>query len=341
MDNKERKAGKVYLVGAGPGDPGLITVKGSRLLAEADCIVYDFLAPESLLAINNKAEHICAGKSGSAHTMGQAEINALLVEKAREGRLVVRLKGGDPFIFGRGGEEALALAEQGIEFEVVPGVSSASAVPAYAGIPVTHRGMASSVSFITGHEDPTKEKSDIDWPKVAGLSGTLVFLMGVKNLPLITDKLITHGRSPDEAAAVICRGTTSRQQTVTGTLKDIASRAGEENIKPPAIFMTGPVVQLREKLAWYERKPLFGRTFLVTRAREQAGSLSDRLINAGAQVLEIPVIKFIEPDDFRSLDESIKNLKNRRLPVGHLHKPQGSRKIFRKTFPYRFGFQSS
>jgi len=307
-ETRKSDNGKVWLVGAGPGDPGLITAKGLKLISAADCIIYDYLVPEDLLRNPGGAELIYVGKSGALHTMEQREINALLVSKAREGLKVVRLKGGDPFIFGRGGEEALELAEAGIEFEVVPGVSSASAVPAYAGIPVTHRGMASAVTFITGHEDPAKEGSDIDWESLAALPGTLVFLMGVKNLPSIVENLVRAGRSADEEIAVIRWGTTAGQMTVAGRLGDIVEKAEKADLKPPAVIVAGKVVSLRERLGWFERKPLFGRTIIVTRTREQAGALSERLIDAGAHVMEIPTIKTLAPESFDSLDRSMEKM---------------------------------
>ncbi len=331
-ETQRSEKGKVYLIGAGPGDPGLITVKGKRLIDEADCIIYDFLIPESLLRNATDAELIYVGKSGAHHTMEQEEIHSLLVEKAREGKKVVRLKGGDPFIFGRGGEEALELAGQGIEFEVVPGISSAYSVPAYAGIPVTQRGMTSMVSFITGHEDPTKKQSEIDWEKISGAPGTLVFLMGVKNLSVIVDNLIRHGRSPDEDVAVIRWGTTARQQTVAGQLKNIVRKTENENFKPPAVIVVGKVVSLRESLTWFDRKPLLGRTFIVTRTREQASALTDRLTDAGAEVMEIPTIKIVAPESFDSLDISIKKLKDSRYEWVIFTSPNGVNKFFERAF---------
>lgn len=328
--------GKVYLIGAGPGDPGLITVKGRGLIDEADCIVYDNLIPESLLRNASNAELIYAGKSGACHTLEQEEINEILVRKAREGKIVVRLKGGDPFIFGRGGEEALELAKEGITFEVVPGISSAYAVPAYAGIPVTQRGITSTVTFVTGHEDSTKKSSDIDWENISGISGTLVFLMGVKNLPSIVENLIRFGRSPDEDVAVIRWGTTARQQTVAGQLHNIVERAEKENLKPPAVIVVGSVVSLRESLAWYEKKPLFGRTFIVTRTREQASGLSHRLADAGAEVIEIPTIKVVPPESFDSLDGAISKMKDSRYEWVIFTSPNGVRRFFQRAFDKGF-----
>jgi len=312
----ERKRGKVYLVGAGPGDPKLISLKGLECIREADVIIHDYLASPGLLVhARPDAEIIYVGKSGSKHTMEQDEINALLARKAREGKVVVRLKGGDPFIFGRGGEEALELAKNDIPFEVVPGISSAYAVPAYAGIPVTHRGLTSTVAFVTGHEDPTKLDSDIDWEKLATGVGTIIFLMGVKNLPLIAKQLIRHGRSVYTPIALIRWGTTPRQQTLTGTLGDIVEKARKDNFKPPAIIVVGEVVSLREKLSWFEKKPLFGRRTMVTRSRTQASELVAALEELGAEEVEFPTIKIIPPRSYGELDAAIKKILGSRLPT--------------------------
>ncbi|MBW1800611.1 MAG: uroporphyrinogen-III C-methyltransferase, partial [Deltaproteobacteria bacterium] len=260
--------GKVFLVGAGPGDPGLLTIKAKACIEQADVVVYDYLANPSFLDhAGEKAEIIYVGKKGGSHTMKQEDINHLLVGKAREGYRVVRLKGGDPFIFGRGGEEAQQLSRAGVPFEVIPGVTSAIAVPAYAGIPLTHRDYTASVAFITGHEDPTKEQSDIAWDKLSTGPGTLVFLMGVGNLPHIVRQLMDHGRSPQTAVAVIHRGTMAGQKTVVGTLKDIEDVAGAAAIKAPSIILVGDIVNLRRELNWYEELPLFGKRIVVTRAR--------------------------------------------------------------------------
>lgn len=324
----DKKPGKVYLIGAGPGDPDLITVKGHRLLAEADCVIYDYLAAKALIGEKKDLELIYVGKTGKAHTMEQNEINELLVAKAREGKTVARLKGGDPLIFGRGGEEALALADAGIEFEIVPGISSAYGAPAYAGIPVTHRGMTSTVAFITGHEDPTKDKSDIAWDKIATGIGTLVFLMGVRNLPAIAENLIAHGRSPDTEVALVQWGTTAKQRTLVGKLSNIAKRAEEEKFAAPAIIVVGSVVSLRDKLAWFDRKPLFGKTFLVTRTREQASALSGLLISSGADVIEIPTIRIKDPESFTSVDESIEKLQNQYYQWVIFTSPNGVDRFF-------------
>ena len=241
--------------------------------------------------------------------MPQEEINGLLVDLGRAGKTVVRLKGGDPYVFGRGGEEALALVEAGIPFEVVPGVTSGIAAPAYAGIPVTHRGVSTSVAFVTGHEDPTKDQLDVDWEKVAGGADTLVLYMGVGRLREISASLITAGRSPETPVAVIRWGTVPEQRTVIGTLGDIAHKVEDAKLKPPAITVVGDVVSLREAgLDWYERRPLSGRRVVVTRARAQAGELSERLERLGAEAHEFPTIEIRPPEDFRPLDEAIRDL---------------------------------
>jgi uroporphyrinogen III methyltransferase/synthase len=301
--------GLVYLVGAGPGDPGLITVKGLACLQKADVVIYDRLVSPALLRQAPRGcELIDAGKSPQGHTLPQEAINALLVEKALAGKVVVRLKGGDPFLFGRGGEEAEALAEAGVPFEVVPGVTSAIAAPAYAGIPVTHRDHTSTFTVVTGHEDPTKADSSIDWQKLATGVGTLVLLMGVGNLPKIVAKLIEHGRDARTPVAIVQEGTEARQKTVTGTLADIVERAREADIKPPAVTIVGEVVRLREKLRWFDTKPLFGKRALVTRSREQASALSQRLRELGAEPLEYPAIAIAPPKDIAPLDEAIARL---------------------------------
>ncbi len=290
--------GKVYLVGGGPGDPGLFTLRGRELLSRADVVVYDFLANEALLVhAREDADIVFLGRRGGGETRAQAEINRLLVKHAREGKQVVRLKGGDPLVFGRGGEEALALAEACIPFEIVPGVTSAFAVPLYAGIPVTHRDLASTVSVVTGHESPGKEESAVDWARVAPGKGTLVFLMGTTHLGEIAATLIANGRAADTPAAVIRWGTRAAQQTVTAPLGEISKAASDAGIRPPTVFVVGEVVGLRDGLQWFEQKPLFGRRVLVTRARAQAGALAERLAEQGAEVVPFPVIAFRDPDD--------------------------------------------
>jgi len=303
------KKGVVFLVGAGPGDPDLITVKAVECLKQADVVIYDFLAaPKLLKYVREDAEIIYVGKKGGDHTLPQDKINALIVEKANKGFMVARLKGGDPFVFGRGGEEAEELARAGIAFEIVPGVTSAVAAPAYAGIPLTHRRYNTSVAFITGHEDPTKDESTIDWSKLATGVGTLVFFMGVKNLPSITENLMAAGRNPKTPVALVRWGTTPQQVTVTGTLETIVTEAKAAALKPPALIIVGEVIELRDTLNWFEKRPLLGKTVVVTRARAQASDLVDRLSNLGADCLECPTIKVVPPDDWGPLDEAIDKL---------------------------------
>jgi len=295
-------------VGAGPGDPALATLKAVECLRQAEVVIYDYLASERLLEFAPpEAERIYVGKKAGDHAMGQEQINSLLVKKGRDS-VVVRLKGGDPFIFGRGGEEALALREAGVRFEVVPGVTSAIAVPAYAGIPLTHRGLAVSVAFVTGHEMPGKETSDIQWDRLATGVDTLVFLMGVKNLQVITSQLIAHGRAVETPVAIIRWGTTAEQQTVTGTLVDIAQIAEEAAIKPPAIIVVGEVAGLRQHLNWFEERVLFGKTVVVTRAREQASDFRVLLESKGAQCFEFPTIEVVPPTSWGPLDKAIEKL---------------------------------
>jgi uroporphyrinogen III methyltransferase/synthase len=300
---------KVYLVGAGPGDPGLITIRGKQCIENADVVIYDYLASPALLNYaKNHADIIYVGKKGGDHTLSQDEINALILEKAKAGSTVCRLKGGDPFIFGRGGEEAEILASNSIPFEVVPGVTSAIAAAAYAGIPLTHRKLTATLAFITGHEDPHKKESGIDWESLARGIGTLVFFMGVKNLPDITQKLIANGRSPVTPVALIRWGTTPGQTTVTGTLDNIAERAKKADLRPPAIIVVGEVVQLRDTLKWFEKRPLLGKRIVVTRARQQASNLVRRLSDLGAECLEFPTIKIVSADDVAPLDNAVQNL---------------------------------
>lgn len=287
--------GRVHLVGAGPGDPGLLTARALELIAAADSILYDRLIPRTALeGARPDAELLYVGKEGEGPSADQDEIGRLLVERAERGLRVVRLKGGDPFVFGRGGEEAALLRERGIEFEVVPGITAGIAAPAYAGIPVTHRDHASAVAFVTGHEDPGKPGSAIDWPALAAFPGTLVFYMGVRQLGLIAEQLVAAGRPADEPVAVVQEGTLAGQRTVTGTLADIAGRAEEAGIRAPAITIVGSVAGLREQLAWVERRPLHGLSVAVTRARAQASGLAARLRLLGAEVVEAPAIR-IEP----------------------------------------------
>lgn len=301
--------GKVYLVGAGPGDPQLLTLRGKRCLEQADVVVYDYLANPILLEhAPEGAERIYVGRRDRGVYQDQHEVNHLLIGKAREGKVVVRLKGGDPFVFGRGGEEAEAVAEAGIPFEVVPGVTSAVAVPAYAGIPVTHRTLASTVAFVTGHEDPSKETSSMEWPRLASADGTLVFLMGMKNLPAIVERLRKDGKSLETPVALIRWGTRTHQRTVVGTLNDIVDKAEQARMEPPTIIVVGQVVRLRDQLNWYETRPLFGKRILVTRAREQAGELSSLLAEYGAEPVEYPVIQTVPPESWHEVDAALADL---------------------------------
>jgi uroporphyrinogen III methyltransferase / synthase len=302
------KKGMVYLVGAGPGDIGLLTVKGMRCLQKAEVVIYDFhLNAQILNYISHNAEFIYAGKRGGHHTMTQDEINAAILEKAKEGKIVCRLKGGDPFVFGRGGEEAQILANEGISFEVVPGVSSAIAAPAYAGIPLTHRLYSSSFAVIPGYEDTTKEESSIDWAKLATGVGTLVFLMAVKNIDVLTEKLIENGRSPDTPVAVIRWGTRPDQKTLVSTLKNIAKLVKEKDIRPPAVTIVGDVVNLRNELNWYEKKPLFGHRVLVT--REHSGGF-ESLEELGAEIIQFSTIEIVPPENWDELDRAIEAIES-------------------------------
>lgn len=301
--------GKVYLIGAGPGDPDLITVKGKACIEKADVVIYDYLASPALLKhASRTAELIYVGKKGGDHTLSQDGINALIVEKAKTGAVVARLKGGDPFIFGRGGEEAEVLVSAKIPYEIVPGVTSAVAAAAYAGIPLSHRKLTSTIAFITGHEDPTKEESSINWSALARGIGTLVFFMGVKNLPKITQQLIDNGKSPQTPVALIRWGTTPNQVTVAGTLDTIVAEVEKAALKAPAIIVVGEVVSLRSTLKWFENRPLLGKRIVVTRAREQASDLVKILSDLGAACLEFPTIKVVAADDTQPLKNAIANL---------------------------------
>ncbi|MGP8154334.1 MAG: uroporphyrinogen-III C-methyltransferase [Smithella sp.] len=308
--NKKTKKGKVYIIGAGPGDAGLITLKGIECLGIAEVVIYDYLVNKDLLKYaRDDASFIYAGKQGGAHTLSQWQINDLLVKEAKAGNTVARLKGGDPFIFGRGGEEAEKLAASDILFEVVPGITSAIAVPAYAGIPLTHRGLTSTVAFVTGHEDPTKEKSDIDWSALASI-GTLVFLMGVKNIEKIAKELTDNGKPSKTPAALIRWGTTTRQEILTSTLANISMLAKELKFAPPAILVVGKVVDLRETLNWFDVKPLFGKNIVITRPEKQADDLAQLLIKEGANPIHFPTIKIVPPPDWRCLDNAIKKMED-------------------------------
>jgi uroporphyrinogen III methyltransferase/synthase len=304
--------GYVYLVGAGPGDPSLLTLKGKKCIEECDVLVYDYLASKILLRhADEDAEKIYVGKKGGDHTLSQDGINQLLVDLALSGKTVCRLKGGDPFIFGRGGEEAEVLKDHGIKFEIVPGVTSAISAPAYAGIPLTHRSANSTLALVTGHEDPTKESSSIDWESLAKGIGTLVFLMGVKNLPNISKRLIENGKDPKTPVGLVRWGTTPEQQTLTGTLENISQKVKENNFKAPAIIVVGDVVNYRETLKWFEEKrPLLGKKIMITRARAQASSLVEELSSLGAETIEYPTIKIIPPEDNTPVMESIDKIKD-------------------------------
>jgi uroporphyrinogen III methyltransferase/synthase len=305
--------GKVYLVGAGPGDAGLITLKGIRAIQLADCIVYDFhINPRLLTYAKDNAEFIYAGKRGGHHEMTQDEINAVLVQKAKEGKTVCRLIGGDPFVFGRGGEEVEILYEEGIEFEIIPGVSSVIAVPAYAGIPVTHRKVASAFTVITGNEDLSKQEKIFTHIRASNASETMIFLMCVRNLEIITNKLIQEGLKPETPSAIIRWGTRPEQKIVTGTISEIAHLAKENKILPPAILVIGDVVKLRDKLCWYEKKPLHGHRVLITRQLTEDYLL---LEDMGAELFVFPTIAFAPPEDFKELDRAIEKIKEYKFIV--------------------------
>ncbi len=303
--------GKIFLIGAGPGDPLLITLKAVECIQNADVVVYDYLAAPALLEYASKnSEIIYVGKKGGDHTLSQDGINDLIIQKAKSGLKVARLKGGDPFIFGRGGEEAELIAKNNIPFEIVPGVTSAIAAPAYAGIPLTHREHASSVSIITGHENPQKKDSTMEWERFAHSTNTLVFLMGVKNLPGIVKNLVKFGKDPKTPIALVRWGTTPKQESVSGTLDNIVEIVNKANLKSPAIIIIGSVVTLKEKLKWFENRPLLGKKIVVTRARAQASNFIKLLRNAGAQCIEIPTIEIMPPEDNKALEQSIDNIKS-------------------------------
>ncbi len=303
-----QKKGICYLAGAGPGDPGLLTLKAKACLKLADVIIYDYLCnPQILKWAKDGAEIIYVGKKAGAHTLSQEEINALLVEKTKAGKCVVRLKGGDPFLFGRGGEEAEALADAGLEFEIVPGVSSAIAGPAYAGIPVTHRDHTSQFTVFTGHEDPTKPESALDYKALATQPGTKVMLMGVERIEKIASALVENGADPQMPVALVQWATTGRQRTITGTLSNIASVVAETNFKPPAVAIFGGVVNLRKKLNWFETLPLFGKRIVVTRTRKQAGGLVADLRLLGADIIELPTIRIEPPKELLEFGQLVQD----------------------------------
>ena len=304
----KKKSGKVYLVGAGPGDLGLVTLRAKECIESAGVIVYDYLAnPEMLAWARDDAEIIYAGKKGGDHALSQDEINKLLIAKAGEEKQVVRLKGGDPFVFGRGAEEAKAIVDAGIEFEIVPGITSAIAGPAYAGIPLTHRTENSHVTFFTGHEDPTKTKSAIDYGALVQLGGTQVMLMGVERIDSIAREMMARGVRADLPVALVRWATTGRQETLTGTVQNIAKRVVDAGFEAPAVAVFGEVVSLRQDLNWYEKRPLSGKRIVVTRTRKQAGALSGQLRALGADVFELPTIRIEPPTDLREFAELVQD----------------------------------
>jgi uroporphyrinogen III methyltransferase/synthase len=321
------RPGVVYLVGAGPGDPGLMTVRGAELVASADVILYDRLIPQAALSgAREDAELVYVGKRPGAPEIPQSEIETTMVERARAGRSVVRLKGGDPFVFGRGGEEAETLAASGVPFEVVPGVTAGVAAPAYAGIPVTHREDASAVAFVAGHEDPSKDGSSIDWDALARFRGTLVLYMSVKRLPDVAARLIAGGRSADEPAAAVERGTTPAQRTVSATLADLPDAVSAAGIAPPAVMLIGPVAARRETIGWLERRPLFGLRVVVTRARAQASGLAATLAALGADVIELPAIRVVPRIDSAEVSDAVGAIHSYALVC--LTSPNGVRLLF-------------
>ncbi len=300
------ESGAVYLVGAGPGDVRLLTMRGGELLGRAEVVIYDALVNPDLLKLAPRdCELIYAGKRADSHAMPQAELNRLLAEKAGQGRTVVRLKGGDPYVFGRGGEESESLRQAGVRFEVVPGVSSVIAAANYAGIPITHRDFCSGFAVVTGHQDPTKPSSGVDWEAFAKMPGTKIVLMGAERMAWIAEKLIACGMKPSTPTGMVRWGTTGRQQVLTGTLSDIAGKAAQAGFQAPALTVIGGVVGLRRKLNWFEERPLFGQRTVVTRTREQASRLSCRLRELGADVLEIPTIKIAAPKKKEILAEAL------------------------------------
>ncbi|WP_409341723.1 uroporphyrinogen-III C-methyltransferase [Paenibacillus sp. MBLB4367] len=304
--------GIVYLVGAGPGDPKLISLRGLEAIRKADVVVYDRLAsPQLLKHMKDGAEKIFVGKLPDKHMLKQSEINQLLVDLAVQGKTVTRLKGGDPCVFGRVGEEAELLADNRIRFEIVPGITSAIAVPAYAGIPVTHRDFTSSFTIVTGHEYNNKTYSDIDYAKLASATGTIIFLMGVANIANIRDQLLRCGKPADLPVALIRWGTWMEQETLVGTLETIVEQVREANFQSPAVIIVGEVVRLREKLAWFEHKPLFGKRIMVTRSRSQASELAERIDELGGEAVEFPVVQMrqpIDPATLQKLDDALAHL---------------------------------
>jgi uroporphyrinogen III methyltransferase/synthase len=319
--------GMVYFVGAGPGDPGLLTLKGAWAISGADVVIYDYLVGKEILShARDDAELIYVGKMGGKASMPQKEINELVVKKARKGKVVVRLKGGDPFVFGRGGEEALVLTANRIDYEVIPGVTSATAAPAYAGIPVTHREYASAVAFVTGHEDPNKEEASVDWEYLSRFPGTIVVLMGIMRIRENVGALIEGGMAPDTPAGVVSWGTTPRQRSVFGDLEEIADIVEAEGIVAPAVMVVGEVVDLAEGLSWFEYQPLFGKKIVVTRSRDQAFELSDHLKSLGAETALLPTIEIVPPESDEAILKVIGNIRDYDLIV--FTSPNGARAFF-------------
>jgi uroporphyrinogen III methyltransferase / synthase len=304
----KKSSGIVYLVGAGPGDPGLLTLRAKECIEIADVLVYDYLSnPEFLRMARSDSERIYAGKKARDHALTQDQINALIVQKAKEGKIVTRLKGGDPVLFGRGAEEAAELAAAGVPYEIVPGVSSSIAGPIYAGIPVTHRSHASQLTIFTGHEDPTKPESSLDYAHLAKTPGTRVMLMGVERMMEITQKLVEHGSSPDTPVALVRWATRGNQRTLIGTLGDIAGKVKETGFQAPAVCVIGDVVKEREHINWFEDRPLFGKRVIVTRTRHQAGGLTSHLSKLGADVIELPTIRTADPEDLLEFGELVQD----------------------------------
>ena len=315
---KNKDKGICYLIGAGPGDPGLLTQKAAKCLSRATIVFYDYLASKELLNLtSSSAKLVYVGKSAGNHTMPQEEITRRVVKAVAKGEIVARLKGGDPFVFGRGGEEAIALKEAKLAFEIIPGVTSGIAAATYAGIPVTHRAISTMVTFVTGHETPDKSEIQTDWDALGKAGGTICIYMGVKNLPAICEKLINSGRSKDEAVAVIHRGTSNKQKTVIGTLSNISKEIKKAAITPPAIIIIGEVVNLRDKISWFEDKPLFGKRVLVTRAREQASELTKQLESYGAEVIEIPIIA-VSPVEYQASEITEKAIKTGLVKIAYM-----------------------
>ncbi len=303
-----QKQGKVYLIGAGPGDPGLITLKAVKCLNMADIIVYDYLVNTKLLEHKKAdAEVIYVGKKSGQKEMSQEKINRLLIKYAKKGNIVARLKGGDPFIFGRGAEEAIELRENSIDFEIIPGVSSFYSVPEYAGIPPTHRDVSSTLAVITGHEDPAKSRSTIPWSSLAKIS-TVIFLMGIRNLSEIVNRMKKSGKKASTPIAVITWGTYPTQQTITGTLKDIIEKSNEAEVDPPGIIIIGEVVKYRDQIKWFENRPLYGKRIIVTRPKAQSKSFVERLNELGAETIEFPTIEISPPSSWKKLDNSLKTI---------------------------------